>query len=596
MREDELGTAPAGSGAPPPVSAAADQLRGFVDHSEVVFLEAGERLARLEKQALDLVQVAAGAANLSKGGEGDPAERLAAELARLDDHLRSARELAATGAEGLTRMRERGEAIVLAQDEFESTVRMLRMVGMNTRIETARAWIEAAGMETVAADVRRLVDVVEAKYGAVVEEARALRDVVAQAQDAADGFLRREGGASSEILRDAQEALASLRALAAAGGAVAAKATPSATEVTRHVGEILVSLQAHDASRQIIEHVIAELRTLAGAGEAAGLDAGAADACRVSAAQLQGARERLRDALGTIGRSLRAIAGLVGDVAPEAGAKPGDAAGAGSQAERVERAVADAVRALGEYLSREHDAAAAMAAAAARAQRMGAHVKEIEKIGLAVRIIALNARVETERIGDSGRALAVVAEWMQSCAVDVVRCTSVVTRALHDIGEVSARLGAGEDEARRRAEGETISAALQQLAGRVTRYHDDLRTGVAALHQGSRGLRGEVNEVAHRLSDQLAALGAIHRVELELGAAASAAPRLDEAGGEAGAALAAAAARYTMHAEREVHARVVGGADGPAPAEAPAPGGPAAEPRAEEPKAGADLGANVELF
>jgi uncharacterized protein YukE len=589
MREDEVGAARAAADASPSQALdAADRLRAFVDRSETVFLDAGERLAHLEKQALALVQVSAGAASLAGAGEGDPSERLTAELARLDGHLHGARDASAAGAEGLTRMRDRAEEIVLAQDDFESTVRMLRMVGMNTRIETARAWVDAAGMETVAADVRRLVDVVESKYGAVVQEARGLRDVVADAQAAADAFLRREGGAASEILRDAQEALASLRALAAAGAKVAAEAAPHAKEVTRSVGEILVSLQAHDASRQIIEHVIEDLRAAGNARAAAGagLDAAMGSACRLSAAQLQGARERLRDALGTIGKNLRAIAGRVGDVARDAGGIAGDAAGAGSQAERVERAVGDAARALREYLARERDAGAAMSGAAARAGDMAAHVREIEKIGTAVRIIALNARVETERIGESGRALAVTAEWMQTCAGDVVRCTSVVTRALQEIGAVSGRLGGGDDERRRGAEGEAIAAALQQLAARVTRYHEDLRAGVAALHQGSRALRAEVDEVARRLADQLAQLGVVHRVELDLGALASAAPAPSDAAAapDAGAARAEAEARYTMQAEREVHERVMGSGEGDAGA---AP---------EAPKPGGDLGANVELF
>jgi hypothetical protein len=99
MREDELGAASAAPDAPVPLALAAGHLRGFVDRSEAVFLEAGEGLARLEKQALELVQIAVGAANLAKGDESDPAERLAAELGRLDVHLRSAREIAGAGAE-----------------------------------------------------------------------------------------------------------------------------------------------------------------------------------------------------------------------------------------------------------------------------------------------------------------------------------------------------------------------------------------------------------------------------------------------------------------------------------------------------------------
>ena len=565
-------------------------LVGFLSGSEEAFLDTGSHLAGLERQARGLVDASNRAAALgSAAGSEDPARELDRELDRLERHLTMTREGAGRALQALSRVLAGAEVITAAGDDLENIPRTLRVLGMNTRIENSRAAAPNAGMESVAAEVRRLGDLVEPRFRAVIQQACSVRDTAAAGRATAEEFLRRDGSWSSQLLEETRSALEALRTLAASEGAVARRAVTASDQVAQSVGQILVGLQSHDATRQAIEHVVQELGALEDDARAAAgngpLDPGGwlaevSTLCELLAAQLRGARAQLVEALGQISGNLREIASQIDGLGAEAGRLAGEG-GAGSPLEQVQRGVGQATADLRAHLEQERDAAAAMARVAQTVDGMAASVGEVRGLGNAVKIIALNALVETERVGDGARVLAVLAQGMGALAVEVAQRTGEMSQTLQEIAGVAGSLG-GAPASRTASEGAAVAEELEGLVERLGTHHDALHAGVGALHQGGEALRREVEALAGRLDEQAGGAKAVRRLEEELERVGQEAARRAGAAGvdHAPVRSASASSRYTMRAEREIHRQVVQGG----------------EAAADAAPAGGELGENVELF
>ncbi len=567
------------------LAAVSGRLGEFLAGSEDLFLDTGARLAGVEQQARGLLEGARRAVALGaeEGEGGHPAERLDRELSRLDDYLRTTRDAAAGGLQSLSRLTECAEAIVRARSAFDTIPPTLRMLGMNTRIENSRSGAQNAGMETVAAEVRRLADAVEPRFQAIFQEAEGLAGAAGRARAAAEAFLGRQRAWSSELLSETRAALEALRALERAEAEVAARAVGDSDQLARDLGAVLVSLQGHDASRQMIEHAVEELEAYeedAAAGAAAGPAAWLAhlpDLGRLTAAQVEGARVRLTEALEGIAGSLRGVARRGAALSDQTGRFAGGP-GADTPMARVARGVAAATRVLRDHVAQEQAAREAMEGVAGTVRGMAGHVREIQGIGSAVKIIALNALVETERAGDGGRVLAVLAQGMGGLATEVAHRTAEVSQLLQEI----TALGGGE-AAGQATQGDGVAASLEALAALLGERQDRLQGEVQRLHRGSQELQEAVNGIGARVGERAVVvrrLEALEQALLQAGelagahaAGAGPAPRPEH--------RARAIERYTMEAERAIHARVLTGVE---------VGGPATS-------AGGDgLGCNVELF
>ncbi|ACG73706.1 methyl-accepting chemotaxis sensory transducer [Anaeromyxobacter sp. K] len=570
----------------------AERLSALLDGSEDVFLEAGHRLGALEGRARGMVDAARRAAGPGgAGSDADPAAELAPALERLASYLGESRAGAARQREALQGVGARADVLAAAGGALADVPRTLRALGVNTRIENCRAAVPNAGVETVASDVRRLADEVEARFAAMVARAGDLAQAVGAARVAADAFAGRERAWSDRMLGDTRQALTALRALAAAQARVVAGAADASVGIAGSAASVVVGLQGHDATRQILEHVAEVLRAFdADAGETAGRSpepaawlAEAAGVCRLTGAQVAGARARLLEALEGICESLRAMASRADALGRELGQVAGDGA-EGAPIARVERGVGAATRTLGEHLAQARAGADSARRVAEAVGGIAEQVRATRAIGHAVKIIALNALVETERAGVGGRVLAVLAREIQVVAAEVVRRTDEVSASLDAITAAAAALEV-DRAAAAASEGEALAEAMGALVARLGAQHLALADGTRRLREDSAALRREVDEVAARLERQLEISRGLDALEREL---ASAGARAAEGAGAAAPAARAggraALERYTMSSERDVHARVTGEAAPPAAA------------GVAPPAAAHDLGANVELF
>lgn len=567
------------------------RLGSYLADSEEVFLEAGKRLEDLQSRAERLVQAAGSSASAAAHSDhDDPVAHLETGLRDLRRCLGESRKVLGDSARGLVGVLRGIDELVGFRGEFQRAAVTLWTLAISTRIENARGG--SGGFETVVADVRRLGAQIEPKFEAVLSRAQGLRGTAAAALVRAEAFLDRDADKLVAQVDATAESVTALRSMRSAAEGVGRRAGATTDQVAGEVMGILTTLQMHDVARQMIEHVREELSALTqGAGPAE-----VAAMASLQASQLARARATLTSALAEIAARLGRISSAAHALGAEA-ERMAELRQGTSLFDRVDQGISRSSEALREQLSRERFTTSAICRVSASMAEVATYAHEIEVIGSEVKLIALNAQVQAEKAGDAGRALAVLARAVRELSVDVEGQTSKVSAVMARIGDEARRLGAEQAiEASQAAATEHVIADTSALLERLHQQHDGIVTGIDSAARDGAELDREVAELSRALTasaDRAEALA-----ELEAALVALAGDARAQAGPADVAALTtrlrAAAGRYTMEHERDVHrdmTHTAKGAPRHAAARAPAP-----KPAAKGAPASQGLGDNVELF
>ncbi|MGE5458688.1 MAG: methyl-accepting chemotaxis protein, partial [Methanococcaceae archaeon] len=161
---------------------------------------------------------------------------------------------------------EQGENILCAIEEilvrvaeeitgFKKIVKHLRMLGISTRIESARLGSDDNGFNTLAGNVEKLSTVINDKAGNIKDHANYLIKII---KEATSRIIRLENKQRQQAAKILDETRAGLRSLTGKYESSAAKTQAIAANsesISRSIGEVVTSIQFHDITRQQMEHV-----------------------------------------------------------------------------------------------------------------------------------------------------------------------------------------------------------------------------------------------------------------------------------------------------------------------------------------------------
>ncbi|OYV95876.1 MAG: hypothetical protein B7Z62_09275 [Deltaproteobacteria bacterium 37-65-8] len=567
----------------------ADGLRSLGHDTEGGVLSLGAALQALDAKAAEIAKTAGGVASAMSG------EEIASSIGRLRELLdRMQGYLSRTDHEtGLSEGKLRGIIHLLGgsiecMEGFRKIVKKLRILGISTRIESARLGKEGADFNTLAEDVERLSVLVECHLVEILSREQALDRLIRETLPRVLSIETDQRRRARRILDDVRAGLSTL------GGirdkyAVAAKIIADRyNRVSRNISEIIRSMQFHDIMRQQVEHVGEALEELA-AGDATenGGDPEEeadgrnrriirriADVCELQAAHAENARATFVDAVSTVIGNLREMAGNMARILEDARKTADDAGGSGETVlSEMERSLRSITSSLEESAGTLRKLAEATRSVAVGVEEMGTLVNDIEEIGSEVELIALNARVKAAHTGGDGAALGVLAESIQGLSKDTREQTAKVSDAFQAILSAAGELRGGIGPS---GAGEQAESGVRGIIG-------DLETLLGELHglgAGVESLLAQMEVPAHALSSDIGTLVAgidvHHTVDRVLREAATRLKGIEreadalvpdhDGAGKAGN-LGLHRARYTMQGERRVHEAILDTAAPAAPAD-----------------------------
>ena len=552
---------------------ASDELKLLAGSTEDEFLSIGARLHDFHQRAGSVKQLAGTVVDQISGDAIHGAiDGLTLILDKMGEYLNDAE----TDAEVDCRSLEDVLHLLVKVSEplagFRKINKVLRMLGISTKIESARLGQSAAGFDTLAADVANLSVQVLEKSETILAQQGELSLTIRETLSRVEAIEADQRAQVRSILEKTRESLTSLREINGRCSSLAEVIAKASTDVSRSISEVVTSMQFHDIVRQQIEHVKDALSELHDRTDAASAGAGGAtderdlvvevgDIGELQVAQLRQASQEIRSAIISIVENLCGIAVKEAETAEETRVMAGMADQAGSSffadmeldLERVASSLAESAKA-------NQSISQAMTAVAGTVGEIVAFVSDIEHIGEEIELIALNAQIKAARTGDEGAALGVLAEAIQRLSVEAQAQTATVSETLRSITETTEKLFRGVDAetAALEKDVDTLVGRLHDLLRTLRHLNESVVTSLSQLEHEVRGLSSDIETatasitVHERMSagldeviDSLEKLVAQTRVLVPLDSVSGRAERLKEL-----------ASRYTMHSERKVHATV----------------------------------------
>ena len=582
-------------------------IRGRLHEREDDFLALGARFMEFSQASRMLSKKAADLAELTTGGAIEQGiEQLSGEL----KDMTSACDFTSSEA-SLDQLK--GLLAVIAElmehvGSFGRVVRSLQMLGISTRIESARLGSRGLGFATLADDVEKLAQMIVAKSSSIMEKSKSLHGMTQSVHQRTLELTRTQRGCSDRIMTEVGGNLDSLLNMADRSRRVIGDLSVQTAEISRNISDVVASMQFHDIVRQQVEHVDEALQDMMGMIDAhpsgscpypkpedwtdddacvpgddadgSGPEAEDADICAaareagdrelvgwiadvtaIQVSQLDHSSSRLEEAVASLKGSLMGIAGTVLDMGRDVAAimDTGDSQGE-SVLDRIAEGSASVILSMREFTDKAAEIGGLMATVAGTVSEIAAFVDDIEDVGSEIELIALNAAIKAAHTGDEGRALGVLAEAIQHLSTDARGHTHVVSDMLRRIADAAASL---EQNASQYTETEQLKAMAgrqEELMGRLRQVNATFQSLFSEVGRESDALGRDLEELAGGITLAEDVCPGLMEARGELDTlvrlAREAVPEADDVGRPER--LRELLARYTMEAERMVHETTFG--------------------------------------
>jgi hypothetical protein len=547
---------------------------------------------RLVQQGRTLLELAAGT-----GPGGDPVRSALELIGRtLDFTDESSRQIEALLVR-LDQYHEQTGRLLQEEQRVERILAPLRIIQTLFRIESA---VLSADVQTAFATLSGEIP----KYDTRVREvfARHAEVLTAARSSIEKTTIRLRRGAAlhaQEIATTRQRIRAALAGLAREldeGRARDAHLSGILGEIDREAGDVVVSLQYQDITRQKMDHVQASLREMI---DRARPDAPRSSAnlaylhqsCRLEALQAAAIAEELNTARSGIATGVRGILGRLQQIENECWPRSELAQAATAVNARVEilqAAIRDAGTLVPQALGRAGEAVALLQSFRSVAASVAATAGEMAE---GMRLIALNAQVQSAQAGESGAGLLILSERTYQISREIKLVAGEIGAEFSEAARQLDETVTQGETLQREALGEQqkLTEALQAVEPRLQAYR---RTTTATLGE----LANLLPAVGRQASDMLHAVDSddawgepLERLRQHLTGISSCVETFAgfrRLAPEATDDLAHLQHRYTMESEREIY-------------EAARTGSPAATGETKvsgRPTATAPAADNVELF
>lgn len=524
--------------------------------------------------------------------------------------------------DGFQALREVQDVVSLVSDplaNFRKIVKKLKILSISTKIESAQLKNMETDFVNLAGDVEQLSALIHEKSTSIDNHRGTLLSLVRQTLSRVVGINEKSKGYVDDVLANIRSSISLLNDKHNLSSKAADSMLARFNATSKSVGEVVMSMQFHDITRQQVEHIKDVLETIGKKLDdhsgrtvnennentddtervnAAAL-AEASVACELQKAQLVDAGDKFIRAVKDIIDNLKGVIAnvfkITEDIQKITGSTDLISANFFSNIESGTAAVIDK---LEESKLAGQELSDAMGGLSTSVSTISGLVDDIEEIGEEIELIAVNARVKAAHTGSEGAPLGVIAEAIQHLSLDATSQKTNISQLLRKVIKATEGLNevmiknAGEDEADVGAIIEELSSLLPEIKGmndRVMMLVNDIERNVRGVSDVIENTMSEttvhhdfardIDAVSRRFDDLI---GNIKKFVSE-----------DDLNNAKRLSLEYIENNYTMNREREIHQSIASSNIIPFPRESNE-SGPLTAP--ENTAEGDDLGDNVELF
>lgn len=466
--------------------------------------------------------------------------------------------------------------------EFNRLVRKLQMLGISTRIESARLGSDGVGFHTLADDVEKLGNRIEGHSSKISQHAKALSEFSHLAMRQTATMRDKQSECSASIFSDIRNNLDTLLQVVDSSNELSEKLALRSKEAQRTIGEIVSSLQFHDIVRQQVEHVDEALDDIANVilhggdsqladhPEHADLAGWVADVAHLQVWQVRNGAERFEKAVQSIIENMQELAaGMQGMQEEITGLLGKDASSSSGTLQHIEGTVDKMLETMKVFAGQGEEIGATMSSVATTISEISSYLEDIEEVGAEIELIALNASIKAAHTGEQGAAMGVLAMNVQQLSKEASKQTDDVAGVLRSIAESADMLGSRAADFLDTSQVRAMVESLKKLLSQLKEVDSAISSGFAELSRQSADLAADIKKLTrsvtfHESVSARLAQAAEGLEDLET-SARSLAPDSDEQ--KRPERLKKLLERYTMDAERLVHEQVFAAEPGAAAAQ-----------------------------
>ncbi|HDL07894.1 MAG TPA: methyl-accepting chemotaxis protein, partial [Desulfobacteraceae bacterium] len=462
--------------------------------TENEFLSLGARLQDFSSRAKSLTEQSAHIAGLFDGNREDNPLNRAGRVSEETLAILKMFDAEAAGAtSGIISITEKGKELFKHKRDFNVISRTLHMLGINIKIQGVQIKY-GSGSVFLADKVSELTvttDIIVDKMFDCLKTADASMVSIAER---IDKHTKKHHRQVKQTEKRINNALVRLKEMFGLSTALSSNIALRSSEISKKVGEVVMSMQFHDIFRQKMEHVAEAIEDICSKIEEAAFDNGcgqhlAAYTSRISAVQMSQlglVAHEMEDAEKKMIAALEEIAchtsGQSEDISKMSGA------GKTESDDSIIVQFTNEISAVISYLSENAEINRLILedvkAVSKPVKEISSFVRDVENIAGNIKLLALNAQIEAEHIGKRGLALGVLA------------------REIRDIS-VQSNLVAGEVST-------GVKTILETAEGLQTRIDSILDKGIKeteALKQRGAEAENGLNSLNREMAEHIAEVG-----------------------------------------------------------------------------------------
>jgi len=485
-----------------------DKLIALLSGSEEDFLHIGSHLQDYADRARELSEMSASAAKLTSSEEITTSiGGLRGQLGKMSHYLKPGEVDSNSSMEKLQNTLNIIKWLDGICGDFDRTTSILRLLSVSIKIEDARLDNHNNGMEfnSVSADVKDLASLIDTKSGNILNNSKTLEITVRNNISRTQDLSKLQQSTTVNMLNDAQTSLKSLMNLNEKSSEASTRIAARSSEIYRNIGDVVTSLQCHDIARQQMEHVRDILKDMQERIEKANnkdifenqdmnLIGWINKTCEIQRSQLLNTKNDIENAVNSVIENLRGISGNVNEMFGDINILTGDThQSEATLLSRVEKGISAVINSIIENEKIENEISSSVSGAV---NGIIDFVKEIESISANIKLLALNAQVQAEHVGEEGKALGVLAGAIQTLSVDTRHNTSVFLEKLKlksiTNGPKAPETSNNSLLENRETESGSMVKSLKNMLSSINRINTESKILIGRIIENGRPLKNEI--------------------------------------------------------------------------------------------------------